>query len=61
MRADKEGENSQIVAYMLLHPLRGPGQESYIAGRSVHNQRIERLWVDVFGMSVVVLPVVSPS
>ncbi len=40
------GENVDLAHFMVL--LRGEGRGSHLTGRSVHNQRIERLWRDVF-------------
>ena len=43
---DRGGKNVLIGEYMIEQ--RGIGRGSIILGRSVHNQRIERLWRDLF-------------
>ena len=46
VRSDKGGEDILVCHYMVT--VRGVGRGSHIAGSSVHNQRIERLWRDVY-------------
>ena len=46
VRSDHGGENQGVCHFMVSY--RGPGRSSHIAGSSVRNQRIERLWRDVY-------------
>ena len=46
IRSDYGGEN--VGVWRFMEESRGEGRLSYIAGSSVHNTRIERLWRDVY-------------
>ena len=46
IRTDKDGENIRIWERMI--ELKGEHRDSYVAGSSEHNQRIERLWKDMW-------------
>nr|XP_029132269.1 uncharacterized protein LOC114919795 [Labrus bergylta]XP_029132270.1 uncharacterized protein LOC114919795 [Labrus bergylta]XP_029132271.1 uncharacterized protein LOC114919795 [Labrus bergylta] len=46
VRSDKGRENSDVAEFMIRS--RGTNRNSHITGRSVHNQRIERMWRDVY-------------
>ena len=46
VRSDKGGENKLVWEKMCA--VRGENRGSFLAGSSIHNQRIERLWRDVW-------------
>ncbi|XP_072563413.1 uncharacterized protein [Paramormyrops kingsleyae] len=46
VRSDKGGENADVAEFMIRN--RGTDRNNHITGRSVHNQRIERMWRDVY-------------
>ena len=45
VRSDHGMENSLVA--LLMNIIRGLSHGAHMTGRSVHNQRIERLWRDV--------------
>jgi len=50
VRGDRGGENTSVADFMISEC--GPSRGSYIAGRSVHNQRIKGLWRDMFTVTL---------
>ena len=50
VRSDQGGENRSVALHMIRH--RGAERRSMIVGSSVHNQRVERLWRDLFQSTI---------
>lgn len=50
VRSDQGRENILVARHMLEH--RGAHRNSMLTGSSIHNQRIERLWRDLFRCAI---------
>lgn len=50
VRSDQGRENILVARHMLEH--RGTHRNSMLTGSSIHNQRIERLWRDLFRCAI---------